>query len=67
MQVLMDISLLASFLEEVMSKDCNHKVRRDEPAVLIYEHHAVSVSVEDHTYIGLCLGYEFLQIIWLSL
>ena len=58
----MDVSLLSPFLKEVVAEHRNHKVWRDEPAVLIHEHHAVSVSVEDHSDVSLCLRHELFQV-----
>ena len=60
--VLMDITFLTPFLKEIMTEHSDHKVRRDEPAVLIHEHNTVSVTVKDHSDVRPGLRNEFLKI-----
>ena len=50
-----------------MSQDSDHEVRRDETAVLIDEHNAVSVAVKDDSNIRLRLSDELLQILYILL
>ena len=58
----MYISLLASFLKEIVAENCDHKVWRNETAVLIHKHHAVSISVIDDTDVRLGFSNQLLKI-----
>ena len=59
--ILNDKTLDIFLFDEVMSQHGNHQIRGDEVAVLIDEHHAVGVTIEDHTDVGLGFTHLFLQ------
>ena len=65
--VLMYIAFLSSFLKEIMSQHCYHQIRRNEAAVLIHEHNAVSITIEDDSDISLCLSHKLLKILHILL